>query len=146
MGWFSPARDPEDPRQLQIAVHELGHAWAWKEGGFRILEILHTGNGGEVTTNRKQRGWNEEIAWEYCIGCWGGFEAEDRWMRTFGHGRAHRGHSAHDIGNFKHVARGLESKLSEGKARSIARTRVGKHWSQILRQAPLLVRDGRISI
>ncbi|WP_410580268.1 hypothetical protein [Amycolatopsis sp. lyj-108] len=146
MGLFSPARDPEDPRQLQIAVHELGHAWAWKEGGFRILEIRHTGDAGWVDTNREQRGWDQDIAREYCLGCWGGFEAEDRWMRKFGHGRAHRGNSGHDISNFKHVARGLKPGLQESKARAIARDRVAKHWSQILRQAPVLVRDGRISI
>jgi hypothetical protein len=40
MGFFSTTRDPQDPRQLQIAVHELGHAWAWKDSGLTIVAGL----------------------------------------------------------------------------------------------------------
>lgn len=47
MGWlFSTRRDPEDPHQLQIAVHELGHAWAWRDGGLEVGRIKHSGDDG----------------------------------------------------------------------------------------------------
>ncbi|MBB5852501.1 hypothetical protein ACFQ05_04370 [Amycolatopsis umgeniensis] len=147
MGWlFSTDRDPEDPDQMAIAVHELGHAWAWKDGGLTITEIRHQGDEGHVRFDYRAKDWGETLALAYCVGCWAGFEAEDRWRKANGHGRAQRGHSAHDIGNFKHVARGMDKRPSESTARSLARKRVGQRWSQIVRQAPVLVRDGRISI
>lgn len=147
MGLFSPARDPEDLRQLAAAAHELGHAWVWKDAGLTITEIRFTGDTGWVSFAKiRDKDWNDTVAREYCVGCWAGFEAEVRWLREHRAGRAHRGESAHDIKNFKHVARKLKPALSEGKARSLARDRVARRWSQILRQAPVLVRDGRISI
>ncbi|WP_037321469.1 hypothetical protein [Amycolatopsis orientalis] len=146
MGLFSPARDPEDPRQIATAVHELGHAWVWKDAGFTITEIRFTGDEGWVSVKIREKDWDHKSARDYAIGCWGGFEAEDRWLREHRMGRAHRGNAAHDIKNFKHVTRKLEPALSEGKARSIARDRVARRWSQIVRQAPVLVRDSRISL
>lgn len=146
MGLFSTDRDPENPRQLATAVHELGHAWAWKDAGLTITEIRYTGDEGWVSIARvREKDW-AKVAREYAIGCWAGFEAEDRYMRAHRIGSAHRGNAAHDIKNFKYVTRQLKPALSEGKARSLARDRVARRWSQILRQAPVLVRDGRISI
>ncbi len=147
MGWlFATERDPEDPRQIAIAVHELGHAWAWKDGGLSITEVRHHGDEGHVRFDYPAKDWGEALALAYCVGCWAGFEAEDRWCKAHGQGRAKRGHAAYDIGNFHHVARSMTKRLSEGTARSLARKCVGRRWSQILRQAPVLVRDGRISI
>ncbi|OLZ56094.1 hypothetical protein [Amycolatopsis keratiniphila] len=147
MGWlFETKRDPDDPEQLAIAVHELGHAWAWKDGGLSITEIRHQGDEGHVKFRYREQDWGEELALAYCVGCWAGFEAEDRWRKANGLGRAKRGHSSYDIGNFKHVARGMAKRPSESAARSLACKRIAPRWSLILRQAPVLVRDGRISI
>ncbi|MFD5245676.1 hypothetical protein ACFWIW_14080 [Amycolatopsis sp. NPDC058340] len=147
MGLFSPARDPDDPEQLATAVHELGHAWAWKDAGFTVTEIRFTGDEGSVTLAKvRESDWDHQARREYAIGCWAGFEAEDRWRQAHRAGRARRGPAAFDIKNFKNVTKGLSPSLSEGKARSLARKRIAARWSQILRQAPVLVRDGHISI
>ncbi|WP_340687794.1 hypothetical protein LCL61_17490 [Amycolatopsis coloradensis] len=143
---FEAKRDPEDPHQLAIAVHELAHAWVWKDGGLTITEIRHKGDEGHVKFTYREKDWGPELALAYSVGCWAGFEAEDRWRKANGHGRAKRGHASYDIGNFKHVARGMKKPPSESTARSLACKRIAPRWSQILRQAPVLVRDGRISI
>ncbi|PXY31111.1 hypothetical protein [Prauserella muralis] len=141
MGLFGPRRDPEDPRQLQIAVHELGHAFAWKAAGFRIKEIVHEGDSGYVNVR-----WDDDNLLGYAIGCWGGFEAEDKWMRTHGK-RASRYHSSHDIKNFRHVNRALgNDRLSEGKARALARKHINRHYAAILAAAPRLIVKGRLSL
>ncbi|PXY17082.1 hypothetical protein BAY59_36505 [Prauserella coralliicola] len=141
MGLFGPRRNPEDPRQLQIAVHELGHAYAWKTAGFTVKQIVHEGNSGYVDVD-----WDPDNLTGYAIGCWGGFEAEDKWMRAHGR-RASRSNSSHDIGNFRHVNRALgKDRLSEGKARSLARKYINRHYSAILAAAPRLVVKGHISI
>lgn len=140
MGLFSPRRDPADPRQLQIAIHELGHAYAWLDAGFRVSRVVHNGDDGscEVT-------WDPDNLHGYAIGCWGGFEAEDRWLRQHHSGGASRSHSSHDIRNFKHVARQLDKRLTEGKARALARRAVARHWRQIEHRAPELIRNGRLT-
>ncbi|EHY90010.1 hypothetical protein [Saccharomonospora azurea] len=140
MGWlFSTRRDPNDPLQLQIAVHELGHAVVWKAVGFVIKSVVHEGDSGSVDVR-----WDPDNLTGYVIGCWGGFEAERRWARL--HGRsARRTNSSHDIANFHHVNRALGARrLSESKARALARKHVDRHWAQIQRRAPELVRSGRI--
>jgi hypothetical protein len=144
MGLFSPSRNVNDPKQLAIAAHELGHGFAWKDAGLTVHGIRFWGDGGECGVKLDWE--NENQAHDYAIGCWGGFEAEDKWLRKHGRGAAKRSHSSHDIDNFRFVARQLTGGLSESKARSIARTRVSRHWSAIQRLTPQLVRDGRISI
>lgn len=142
MGWLpSTRRDPHDPLQLQIAAHELGHAVVWKAAGFVINAVVHEGDGGYVDVR-----WDPDNLTGYVIGCWGGFEAEQRWTRTHG-GRARRGNSSHDIANFHHVNRALgKNRLTEGKARSLARKHVNRHWSQIVAAAPRLIRQGHIRL
>jgi hypothetical protein len=44
---FRTRRNPDDPWQQQIAVHELGHAYAWRDGGLMIRSVLHKGDSGE---------------------------------------------------------------------------------------------------
>ncbi|RSN32232.1 hypothetical protein DL990_20165 [Amycolatopsis sp. WAC 01416] len=147
MGLFSPARDPEDPEQLATAAHELGHAWVWKDAGFTVTEIRFLGDEGWVSLAKvRESDWDQRAIRDYAVGCWAGFEAEERWRREHRLKPARRGHAAHDIKVFKNFAKELKPALSEGKARSLARDRVARRWSQIQRQAPVLVRDGRISL
>ncbi|AHJ58529.1 hypothetical protein [Amycolatopsis keratiniphila] len=141
MGLFSTKRDPEDPEQLQIAVHELGHAFAWKLTGSTIREIRHTGDEGWVDV-RVLAPDNRDFA----IGLWAGFEAEDRWLKANNLGRAKRGNSSWDIGRFNKVRKDIKGGLSESKARSLARPLVNRCWSQILETAPKLIRDGTLHI
>lgn len=144
MGWlFSTRRDPEDPHQLQIAVHELGHAWAWRDGGLEVGRIKHSGDDGACHVRYSPQ---PEQLRAFAIGCWPGFEAEDRWLRANGLGRARRGHSSHDIRLFRTAVRELGGGLSESKARAKARTLVVRRWAQIQRRAPELIRLGRIHL
>jgi hypothetical protein len=140
MGFFSTTRDPQDPQQLQIAVHELGHAWAWKDSGLTIVAVYHSGDDG----NCHVRYWDEQV-FAFAVGCWAGFEAEDQWLRQHRLGHAKRSHSSHDIRLFRAAARELGG-LSEGKARSLARKLVNRRWSHIQHTAPELVRTGRIHL
>jgi hypothetical protein len=141
MGFFSPKRNENDPQQLAIAVHELGHAWAWKDAGLDVYEIRFSGDDG-VTGVR----YDETDLYAYAVGCWAGFEAEDKWRRQHGHGNAKRRNASHDIGSFRDTVRELGGGLSEGTARRLARARVTKRWRQIEALAPQLVRKGRTSI
>lgn len=140
MGWFSPRRNPEDPHQLRIAVHEIGHAAVWADAGLRVREVVHSGDDGFCNVD-----WDPENLAGYAIGCWGGFEAEDRWLRAHRRGRASRGNASHDIRNFRHVTRNPDVRLSESKARSLARAAVGRHWRQIEALAPRLITAGRLT-
>lgn len=144
MGWlFSTRRDPDDPRQLQIAVHELGHAWAWRDGGLEVRGVEHTGDDGACHVRYYPQ---PEQLRAFAIGCWAGFEAEDRWLRANKLGRARRGHSSHDIRLFCGAVRELGGGLSEGKARATARTLVARRWEHIESRAPELIRLGRIHL
>lgn len=70
-------------------------------------------------------------------------------MRANKRGRARRGNSSHDIRLFRDAARELRdhgSSLSESKARAHARKLVTRHWAQIERTAPDLIRHGRIHL
>ncbi|WP_326567392.1 hypothetical protein VSH64_36990 [Amycolatopsis rhabdoformis] len=140
MGWFSPRRNPQDPHQLRIAVHELGHAAVWADAGLTITEIVHSGDDGHCSVE-----WDPNNLAGYAIGCWGGFEAEDRWLRHHRRGHASRGNAGYDIRNFRHVSNGLDTRLSEGKARSLARAAVGRHWDRITTLAPRLITTGRLT-
>ncbi|MEV4599445.1 hypothetical protein AB0K15_18795 [Amycolatopsis sp. NPDC049253] len=140
MGWFSPRRDPTDTHQLRIAIHELGHAAVWSDAGLQIREVVHTGDSGHCDVV-----WDPDNLTGYAVGCWGGFEAEDRWLRAHRAGHASRGNSSYDIGNFRHVNRGLDKRLSESRARSMARAAVGRHWRRIETLAPQLIRAGRLT-
>lgn len=76
MGWlFSTRRDPANPRQLQIAVHELEHAWAWHGGGLDVRGVEHTGDDGTCHVRYYPR--PDQIR-AFAIGCWAGFEAQAR--------------------------------------------------------------------
>ncbi|WP_433470354.1 hypothetical protein [Saccharomonospora azurea] len=71
MGWlFSTRRDPEDPHQLQIAVHELGHAWAWRDGGLEVGRIKHSGDDGACHVRYYPQ---PEQLRAFAIGCWAGY-------------------------------------------------------------------------
>lgn len=71
MGWlFSTRRDPDNPRQLQIAVHELEHAWAWHGGGLDVRGVEHTGDDGTCHVRYYPR--PDQIR-AFAIGCWAGF-------------------------------------------------------------------------
>lgn len=148
MGWFSPDRDPDDPRQLQIAVHELAHAHAWTDGGLIVRGVAHYGRNGGNCPVRYWPGRNGQ-ALAFAVGCWAGFEAEDRWLRHHGLGSASRANSAHDIRLFRQAVREIREvdgrRLSEGEARSLARTAVARRWQRITRTAPRLVTAGRLS-
>lgn len=140
MGLFSPRRNPEDPHQLRIAVHELGHAAVWADAGLTITEIVHKGDDGHCSVV-----WDPDNLVGYAVGCWGGFEAEDRWLRHHHSGHASRGNAGHDIRRFRHVRNGLDARLSESKARSLARAAVGRHWGPITALAPRLIAAGRLT-
>lgn len=140
-------RNPEDPRQLAIAVHELAHAWVWKDHGITVKKIHHSGSSGFVQNAEiSDKNWNHAVARRYCIGLWAGFEAEDLWLKTCRQGRASRGASCADISNFTRVARKLEPRLPESEARSLARDAVNHRWSQITSLAPELVCKGSLTI
>ncbi|OQO91962.1 hypothetical protein B1813_06675 [Saccharomonospora piscinae] len=148
MGWlFSTTRNPEDPHQLRIAVHELGHAVAWQAGGLTVGRIKHTGDEGACRVTYYPE---PDQLHAFAIGCWAGFEAEDRWMRAAKRGRAKRTNSAHDLDLYRTAVRELRreygTRLSESKARSQARTLVARRWALIERTAPVLIRQGRIHL
>jgi hypothetical protein len=141
MGLFTPKRNENDPHQLAIAVHELGHAWAWQDAGLTVYKITFSGKDGATGVR-----FGDDDLFDYAVGCWAGFEAEDKWRRQHGHGRAKRSNASVDIRNFRDAVRELGGGLSEGKARRLARARVTKRWRQIEHLAPHLVRAGRISL
>ncbi|NIJ14307.1 hypothetical protein FHU38_004651 [Saccharomonospora amisosensis] len=144
MGLFGPRRDPGDLRQLQIAVHELGHAWVWKAHGLIIRGIEHTGSDGTCHVRHYS---DTESLRAYAIGLWAGFEAEDQWLRANGLGRARRSTSSYDIRQFRRTNRELgPHSLSEAKARSLARRTVHRHWNAIEAAAPRLITKGRLSL
>lgn len=146
MSWFGPTRNPEDPHQLRIAVHELGHAWAWQAGGLQIRSVTHTGSDGDCHVRYYP---TPEQLHAFAVGCWAGYEAEDRWLRTHRRGRASRGNASHDLREFRGAVRELRElgiTLTETQARAQARTLITRHWTQITRTAPDLIRRGRITL
>lgn len=140
MGWFHPRRDPTDPHQLRIAIHELGHAAVWTTGGFTVRQVVHEGDDGRCAVT-----WNPDNAEGYLAGFWGGYEAENLWARTHHTSRARRGNSGHDIHAFRDANRNLYTPVSEAKARSIARAAVRRHWARIEDLAPRLITAGRLT-
>src|SRR5690606_18522704 len=132
MGIFSPARNVDDPKQLSIAAHEIGHGIVWKAGGCSLRgPIRFYGDGGDCPV----RYWpnNERQLIAFAVGLWAGYEAERLWWkREGGRGHASRGNSSHDISLFRqHIREFPEIRMSEGKARRLAREQVKRHWSQI---------------
>ncbi|MDI5980112.1 hypothetical protein [Amycolatopsis magusensis] len=147
MGWFS-SRDPDDPHQLAIAVHELGHAFAWSDHGLPVAYVKHSGSDG-VAHLASVTGYSEAQMRAYAVGMWAGFEAEDRWRRAHNLSGASKSHSRADIANFHaEQARLAETgiRLSEGKARSLARQRIAARWSRIQTLAPELICKGCLHV
>lgn len=147
MSLFAPARNPEDPHQLRIAVHELGHAVAWRDGGLEVGRIKHGGDEGACRVRYYPK---PDQLLAFAIGLWAGFEAEDRWLGATKRGRASRGNSGHDLRLFREAVRELRQhygqSLSEAQARKQARKLVDRHWTRIERTAPDLIRKGRIHL
>ncbi|ADJ47897.1 hypothetical protein AMES_6072 [Amycolatopsis mediterranei S699] len=148
MGLFTSAGDPDNPAHLAIAAHELGHAWAWSDGGLQILSITFTPRGGHVRTHNPSGHPPQLIA--EAVGLWAGFEAEDRWLREHRLGKASRGNSSHDIRAFRSIQRLMHREyrqsLTERSVRASARAAVNRHWAQIQHAAPALVKRGRITL
>lgn len=143
---FGPKLDATDPKQLATAVHELGHAWAWKDAGLDVYKITTTGATGATGARYRSDANRERMLRGYAVGCWAGFEAEDRWLRENGYGTADLRGAAVDIENFHDTVREMEGSLSERKARRLARSRVARRWRKIQKLAPKLAHKGRISI
>ncbi|MET8847990.1 hypothetical protein [Amycolatopsis sp. NPDC004625] len=148
MGLFTSAGDPGNPAHLAIAVHELGHAWVWKDGRLEVRSITFTPTGGHVRVINPNGHLPQLIA--EAVGLWGGFEAEDRWLREHRLGAAGRGNSSHDIRAFGDIQRLMRREfrhtLTERSARASARAAVNRRWSRIQDAAPELVARGRITL
>ncbi|RZQ60865.1 hypothetical protein [Amycolatopsis suaedae] len=140
-------REPS-PERLAVAAHELGHALVWSSGGLTIRNIkLSSGfftdiSGGRVGVRFYDS--NEAHLRAYLIGLCAGFEAEDRWRRQHGPGRASRGPSSNDFDAFRRERRRVG--LSESAARSKARSILSGQWGRLERLVPRLARDGRLSL
>jgi hypothetical protein len=126
-------RNPGDPHQLRIAVHEIAHGYAWDSLGLDVRSVRHWGDSGETHVR-----WSDDQWRPYAIGLWAGYEAEKLWS-----GSASRGNSAWDIKRFRQVTRG--NGFSEGAARSEARSLVRRHIGRIEAAAPELIRAGRLT-
>jgi hypothetical protein len=141
MGLFGSTYNATDPQRLRVAAHELGHAWVWKSGGLKVGTVTAARSGGSCPVR-----WYSRDLHAYAVGCWGGFEAEDRWLREHKLGRAARGNSGHDIDEFQAAVKELGGGLPESNARRLARDLVSRHWNEITRLTPALARAGRITV
>ncbi|MEU3274518.1 hypothetical protein ABZ639_27050 [Saccharomonospora sp. NPDC006951] len=144
MGLFGPRRDPKDPQQLRVAVHELGHAYAWKAAGLTVRRIEHHGTTGDCHVRFYN---NPDSLRGFVIGCWAGLEAENLWAQKTGQKRASRGNSSYDLTQFRKVNRELGAgRLSESAARALARKHITRHYTAIMAAAPRLISQGRMSL
>lgn len=131
-----------DSGLLALAAHELGHAKVFKAlGGFEVKTITVNTTRGDTWIDFDE---TNDALWEpFAIGLWAGLEAQDRWMRRHGHGRAPRSCTVYDVEQFRTIPR--KFRISEGKARSKARSLVAQNWGCIERLAPQLASTGRLS-
>lgn len=139
-----------DPDRLRVAVHELGHAVAWKIAAnttptaIRVFGHGITAHGyvhvdAAVHTVDDARG--------YLAGLLAGREAALRWCEE--NGLAHPEWTcSSDVSSFRQQRRDYElcRQVSTADARATARRIVRTHWALIVRLAPRLARAGRITV
>jgi hypothetical protein len=143
MGWLSgpPSLDGIDPDDLITAAHELGHVVSARAHGIGVERITMGLTRLALPANDRDYTPDQWVGW--LVGCWAGFEAEKLWARKIG-GKASRHECGADIRNFQTDRRKVPG-MTEGKARSAARTIVGRNWSDIRKHAPTLARQGFIA-
>ena len=141
--------DDLDPRRLEVAAHELGHAIAWKEAGLAATAIRVLGHGdraqGYVRIENRLI-YDADAARAYLAGLLAGREAGIRWCEE--NGLTHYEHTCHtDLNNFRQQRRTpLGRQVSVGQARATARLIVRANWCLIVRLAPRLALQGRITL
>lgn len=135
-----------DPVVLQGAAHELGHAVVDLAGGIAVARVTlntRTGIGATTVGTDLDRVDDPQLWSAYLIACVAGYEAERLWSARHG-GRVYRDQSATDFANFRRYRR-RGSGLSEGAARSAARSILRREWTRVERLAPRLATRGQIS-
>jgi hypothetical protein len=141
MGLFStPAPAVLDPGVLIAAVHEIGHAVSARA---HRIGVRHIRMGSTLLDLPRSAAAMTAEQWHgYLVGCWAGYEAEVLWSRRHG-GRADKHQSGIDIRNFRDCRHHIG--LSEGAARSAARTVLRRDWDRVERLTPRLAQNGRIT-
>ena len=86
MRLFRARRNPADPRQQQVAIHELGHAYTWLDVGLLVRTVTHQVDTGACELDNYPSQPTHPMCqfcpadpdqlYAFAVGCWGGFEAE----------------------------------------------------------------------
>lgn len=141
-------REGIDPHRLRVAVHELGHAVVYRDGGLAILGIRVAGHGARAVgyVDLDPNGARTaEQARAYMAGLLAGGIADARWCEL--HGVPHdESTCSTDRSLFREFRRHpMVRDISQAAFRATARRLVRVHWSEITRRAPTLARRGTVA-
>lgn len=142
----------QHPIRLMVAAHELGHAIAWRAGGWPIAHIRVLGKGarshGETLLARTYAyGLWQRRSW--LVGSLAGAAAGDRWCTEFNLPPAlHERGCAADQADFAPEFRSYRAECAEdvtvAQLRAEAAAVIRTHWRAILRLAPRLAACGSL--
>ncbi|MFC4943223.1 hypothetical protein [Pseudonocardia sp. GCM10023141] len=145
--------DGVDPLRLKVAAHEVGHGIVWRHAGFPIVRmVITTGVFGGIGEAYCQRGrlWLDAGNIDgFLVGLMAGAAAQSRCAsRYLGHlfaGSAARGNAAHDVGEFRRLAKAHRSTLTIGAAQNRAVAILGGRSGRLDTLTAELARTGRLS-